>query len=794
MRKLVLVLGILCFSNSTHVSVVHYEDPIDGLSVGVQTNDVHLQVSAHVDGKWTAWQTLEIEKEFDPTLQESSLALFSKATSKVRFRGAQKQYAVHPVRISKEPESIAVASRFGRIARPRILRRSQWGADESLLTDSTATTTRSDADESSVSSAASSSSSSERVERCQQLRRDHPEEFSVRNIVTHDRSGKKYIWAQRYSPEVKVLTVHHTALKVYGDDRPAIERMRALYQYHAQNRGWGDVGYHFVVDEDGQIYEGRAGGKYVVGGHAYCANVGTIGVALMGNFDREKPTQKQMQGLQWLLDDLSKQYGIQPGTTVRFRGEELDPIVGHRELVSTSCPGYYVWETMSQVRRNVVSGNTSAFVKFPERRRFTRRSSGRNQTLQQTVTAVGSTTLEGQPGSQARLSVLFRSNKAMRRRARIADVDRSDSRIGLWQNLGGAQEMRVRRELILPKDVHLGETMTINLRLQFPRNTGTYTLRIGDATYKLIASGKRSRAQKVALPQNTVAPTRVQRSVARLRPLRRVAPKSADIRIRLGYEQSSASIYSSGGVSIEGTTGTNARIHLLKKGSVCSASANGRTLDTGVVRLHSKNDSLEISSWKKNANKFRGILECRIVDDQLVLINELPLEDYLAGLAEEPDSEPYEKQRAFAIAARSYAAFYMDPKNRKFPGKPYDGDDSPARFQMYGGRVFEEFNPRWVQAAENTRGLVIKKNGQIVKTPYFSSDDGRTRSPAERGWGGFPFEEVFDSKPDPWCNGMELRGHGVGMSGCGAEGQANEGKSAEEILRYYYKGTSIEQY
>ena len=188
---------------------------------------------------------------------------------------------------------------------------------------------------------------------------------------------------------------------------------------------------------------------------------------------------------------------------------------------------------------------------------------------------------------------------------------------------------------------------------------------------------------------------------------------------------------------------------------------------------------------------YRGTVECRMIEGNIALINELPLEDYLAGLAEEPDTEPYEKQRAFAIAARSYAAFYMDPNNRKFPGMPYDGDDSPARFQAYAGVSFTERNPRWAEAVADTAGKVIMKNGIVLKTPYFSTDDGRTRTPADNGWKDFPFAEVFTSKPDPWCEGLPLAGHGVGMSGCGAEGQAEEGKTAEEILRYYYPGTEI---
>lgn len=192
------------------------------------------------------------------------------------------------------------------------------------------------------------------------------------------------------------------------------------------------------------------------------------------------------------------------------------------------------------------------------------------------------------------------------------------------------------------------------------------------------------------------------------------------------------------------------------------------------------------------ADRYRGTLSCVTVDNKPAVINTVSLEDYLLGLAEEPDTEPYEKQRAFAIAARTYAAWYIKEENRKFPGKPYDGSDSPATFQKYNGRSFEKNNPRWLDAVRDTAGAVLTYDGQLIKPPYFSSNDGRTRTPKEAGWGNFPFAQIFASKEDPWCAGMELRGHGVGMSGCGAEGQANEGKTGEEILTYYYPGTAIE--
>jgi peptidoglycan hydrolase-like amidase len=103
--------------------------------------------------------------------------------------------------------------------------------------------------------------------------------------------------------------------------------------------------------------------------------------------------------------------------------------------------------------------------------------------------------------------------------------------------------------------------------------------------------------------------------------------------------------------------------------------------------------------------------------------------------------------------------------------------------------VFEERNPRWKDAVKSTESKVLSWERKVVKAPYFSSDNGRTKSALDVwGWEHTPY---LNSKDDPWCKGMSNAGHGVGMSGCGAEGQANEGKTAEEILHYYYPGTKI---
>ena len=248
--------------------------------------------------------------------------------------------------------------------------------------------------------------------------------------------------------------------------------------------------------------------------------------------------------------------------------------------------------------------------------------------------------------------------------------------------------------------------------------------------------------------------------------------------------------------TVNGTMSPSRIFTMEKAGDDCRVSADGSTVATGIVRIDPGSGISTVEKYAKKTRRLRGVLECRVIAGELTLIDEMSLEEYMRGLSEEPDTELYEKQRAFAIAARTYAAFYMDPAHRKFPGMPYDGSDDPAVFQAFEGINFADNNPQWLRSLASTADQVLTKNNIVIKAPYFSSDDGRTRSPAELGggWAMILFPEIFQSKNDPWCAGFPMAGHGVGMSGCGAKGQAKEGKTAEEILRYYYPGTDIQIY
>ena len=79
--------------------------------------------------------------------------------------------------------------------------------------------------------------------------------------------------------------------------------MRGIEVYHVQGNGWNDIGYNFLVDRFGTVYEGRGGGidRNVIGAHAQGFNSGTVGVALIGNFMRATPTEAQQDALVRLL-------------------------------------------------------------------------------------------------------------------------------------------------------------------------------------------------------------------------------------------------------------------------------------------------------------------------------------------------------------------------------------------------------------------------------------------------------------------------------------------------------------
>jgi len=167
----------------------------------------------------------------------------------------------------------------------------------------------------------------------------------------------------RWSPEHESVThaiVHHTAGGWSASD-PA-SSVRAIWSYHANTRGWGDIGYNYIIDGYGNIYEGRYGGENVVGGHAYPYNRGTVGVSIMGDYTGSDISGSARNGLVDLIGKKFADRGIDPigsgslyakntvgggGTTDAWGRTStwVHKISGHRDVAQTSCPGQAFYNT-----------------------------------------------------------------------------------------------------------------------------------------------------------------------------------------------------------------------------------------------------------------------------------------------------------------------------------------------------------------------------------------------------------------------------------------------------------------
>ncbi len=169
-------------------------------------------------------------------------------------------------------------------------------------------------------------------------------------------------WSPVYTP-VTHLIVHHTVTPNGENDHPA--RVRSIWHYHTNTLGWGDIGYNFLVDANGVIYEGRAGGDGSRGAHFSCMNSNTMGIAMIGTFSNNSPSQNALNSLQNLLAWRADAIGIAPQNISYHApsGLNLNTIAGHRDGNSsnfgcpggTVCPGDVLYGLLPQVRQNTAN-------------------------------------------------------------------------------------------------------------------------------------------------------------------------------------------------------------------------------------------------------------------------------------------------------------------------------------------------------------------------------------------------------------------------------------------------------
>ena len=181
--------------------------------------------------------------------------------------------------------------------------------------------------------------------------------------------SKRYKDGKVNSPEVyyplQAITVHHTDTP--NDDPDPAATVRAIYEYHAVTLDWGDIGYHFLIDEAGTVYEGRysgddlvpafnADGKLVTAFHTAGYNSGNLGIAFLGTLTGRPPTDAAKQALIRLVKVITRFKGLDPQAKITYTNpvngvqKDVTTVGGHRDWLLTECPGQTMYDLLDEVR------------------------------------------------------------------------------------------------------------------------------------------------------------------------------------------------------------------------------------------------------------------------------------------------------------------------------------------------------------------------------------------------------------------------------------------------------------
>ncbi|XP_063228358.1 peptidoglycan-recognition protein 2-like [Bacillus rossius redtenbacheri] len=136
------------------------------------------------------------------------------------------------------------------------------------------------------------------------------------------------------------VVIHHGGTRTYCTTQAECSRVTRGYQnYHMDTQGWADIGYNFLVGEDGRVYEARGWDR--TGAHAPPFNNQSVGICVIGDFSDRLPNEAAMRALQQLVwcgvqkGELSAQYGL----------------LGHRQARPTLCPGDALYRAVAAMPR-----------------------------------------------------------------------------------------------------------------------------------------------------------------------------------------------------------------------------------------------------------------------------------------------------------------------------------------------------------------------------------------------------------------------------------------------------------
>lgn len=155
--------------------------------------------------------------------------------------------------------------------------------------------------------------------------------------------------------EVLHVVVHHSAGSNTATNYTQV--VRDIYLYHTEVNGWSDIGYNYLIAQDGTIFAGRDPGMgeqdNVLGAHFCGSNSNTMGICLLGNYETASPSDPAWTSLEELTAYKLGKEQLDPMGNYPHAFGQLPAIAGHRDGCSTLCPGGHVYDQLNLLRSDV---------------------------------------------------------------------------------------------------------------------------------------------------------------------------------------------------------------------------------------------------------------------------------------------------------------------------------------------------------------------------------------------------------------------------------------------------------
>jgi hypothetical protein len=319
----------------------------------------------------------------------------------------------------------------------------------------------------------------------------------------------------KYSDAVHYAVVHHTAGSNNYTRSQSAAIVRGIEVYHVEGNGWNDIGYNFLVDKYGQVFEGRYGGvdKAVIGAHAEGFNTGSVGVAVLGSYGTSKISAAAKASLEQVLAWKLDLAHVDPLSTLTWKSDGnprfasgvpvfLRAISGHRDTGFTDCPGNALYAELPQIAKDVSAlGGPKIYAPVALRVgegqvHFTAKLSVAQPW---TVTVLNSAGVQVAQGSGSGSAVDWSWDASSLPPDRYAWTIASSSARSATGTLGTGAALALQKVTALPAEVAPGETATFAYTLTAAATvTATLVSPAGQVLSTLLVSTKPAGAQTLS--------------------------------------------------------------------------------------------------------------------------------------------------------------------------------------------------------------------------------------------------------------------------------------------------------